>query len=145
MLQAQHLSTQQTLEISEIASDKLKVINVQDDIQETLALIEILQKHTCENKWTLLLAPDAVPSKSLLESLSIDHSKLLIIRKRHLINIEYVVNSALKNGNFGAVVSWTNMLDEVTLSSLAANQSHFNGYFYHFAASKGMTTKPTLC
>ena len=145
MLQAQHLSTQQTLEISEIASDKLKVINVQDDIQETLALIEILQKHTCENKWTLLLAPDAVPSKSLLESLSIDHSKLLIIRKRHLINIEYVVNSALKNGNFGAVVSWTNMLDEVTLSSLAANQSHFYGYFYHFAASKGMTNTPTLC
>lgn len=145
MLQAQHLSSQQTVHVTQQKTSKLKVINVQDDIQETLALIEILQKHTCENKWTLLLAPDAVPSKTLLESLSIDHSKLLIIRQRHLINIEYVVKSALKNGNFGAVVSWTNMLDEVTLSALYANQTQFNGYFYHFAASKGVTPSATLC
>ncbi|AIY65405.1 SulA-like leucine-rich domain-containing protein [Pseudoalteromonas piratica] len=145
MLQAQHLSTPHTQQSDERATNKLSVINVQDDIQETMALIEILQKHTCENKWTLLLAPDAVPSKSLLESLSIDHSKLLIIRKRHLINIEYVVTSALKNGNFGAVISWTNMLDEVTLSGLAANQNQFNGYFYHFSASKGITANINIC
>jgi cell division inhibitor SulA len=118
------------------ADSQLSVINVYDDIQETLALIDILQRHTGENKWTLLLAPDAVPSKSLLESLSIDHNKLIVIRQRHLINLEYVINSALENGNFGAVISWTNILDEVTLSELAAKQAHFKGHFYHFSSTK---------
>ena len=145
MLHTQTVNTRQVVNCHNTELNKVKVINIQDGIQETLALIEILQKHTCENKWTLLLAPDNVPSKSLLESLSIDHSKLLVIRQRHLINIEYVVTSALKNGNFGAVVSWTNMLDEVTLGSLAANQGQFNGHFYHFASSKTVTQSQSIC
>lgn len=127
------------------ANDNVKVINVQDSIQETMALLTILQSHNSENSWTLLLAPDAVPSKALLESLSIDHKKLLVIRQRHLINIEYVLQSALTNGNFGAVISWTNMLDEVTLSAIAGNQHAFRGKFYHFAASKAVQNKSITC
>ena len=41
MLQAQHLSTPHTQQSDERATNKLSVINVQDDIQETMALIEV--------------------------------------------------------------------------------------------------------
>ena len=101
------------------AKTHLHLVEVDDDISATFELLKILHQFNQQPGWTLLIAPDAVPSKSLLDSCSIDKSKLLVIRQKHLSNLEYVLNSALYNGNFSAVITWTNMLSAEQLNQLA--------------------------
>lgn len=110
----------------------VSIIEVADEISESFEFCKILQQHMQCNKWVLLLAPDHVPSKHLLDSLSIDRKKLLVIRQKHLANLPYVLNAALRNGNFSAVVSWTNLLDETQLTSLLAQSAGINTPLYHF-------------
>lgn len=88
------------------AANRINEVWVEDEITASLALLKVL--HTCQNKhaWTLLIAPDNVPNKSLLESGSVDTSKLLVIRKKHIYDLEYVLKSAISNGNFASVVLW---------------------------------------
>lgn len=104
------------------SENQIELIFTEDEISASLELLKVL--HNCNQKhgWTLLIAPDNVPNKSMLQSCSIDSSKLLVIRQKHLVNLPYVLNSALNNGNFAAVITWTdiikpNMLDSLNLSS----------------------------
>ncbi|CCQ12356.1 putative orphan protein [Pseudoalteromonas luteoviolacea B = ATCC 29581] len=96
----------------------VQLIYTSDEISAGLELLKVL--HSCNQKhgWTLLIAPDNVPNKAMLQSCSIDSSKLLVIRQKHLVNLPYVLNSALKNGNFAAVITWTDILDEKQLADL---------------------------
>lgn len=110
----------------------VSIIEVADEISESFEFCKILQQHMQCNKWVLLLAPDHVPSKHLLDSLAIDRKKLLVIRQKHLANISYVLNAALRNGNFSAVVSWTNLLDDTQLNNLLTHSAGINTPLYHF-------------
>ncbi|PCK31292.1 hypothetical protein [Pseudoalteromonas piscicida] len=89
--------------------NKINAVHVEDEIVASLELLKVL--HKCQHKhgWTLLIAPDNVPNKSLLESNSVDASKLLVIRQKHIYDLEYVLKSAIINGNFAAVVLWTDI------------------------------------
>ncbi|ASD67309.1 SulA-like leucine-rich domain-containing protein [Pseudoalteromonas piscicida] len=91
---------------------------VEDEIVASLELLKVL--HKCQHKqgWTLLVAPDNVPNKSLLESASVDASKLLVIRQKHIYDLEYVLKSAISNGNFAAVVIWTNIASVQTINKM---------------------------
>ncbi|AXQ98288.1 SulA-like leucine-rich domain-containing protein [Pseudoalteromonas piscicida] len=91
---------------------------VEDEIVASLELLKVL--HKCQHKqgWTLLVAPDNVPNKSLLESASVDANKLLVIRQKHIYDLEYVLKSAISNGNFAAVVIWTNIASVQTINKM---------------------------
>ena len=105
------------------SQSQLNLIHVADEVSATFELLKLLRHSNKQKGWTLLLAPDHVPSKTLLDTCSIDTSKLLVIRQKHLINLEYVLNSALTNGNFSAVVMWTNMMDTKALNTVTANST----------------------
>ncbi|SFC64659.1 SulA-like leucine-rich domain-containing protein [Pseudoalteromonas denitrificans] len=133
----------QSIEIRKVKSynmthcqSSLHSIEIEDDISATFELIKILHQYNSQNGWMLLIAPDHVPSKSLLDSCSIDKSKLLVIRKKHLSNLDYVLNSALNNGNFSAVITWTNMLTKYQLASIAKVKSSSNTNLYCFTDQK---------
>ncbi|WP_440053395.1 hypothetical protein ACSLBF_10705 [Pseudoalteromonas sp. T1lg65] len=100
------------LAFSSTAATKSNIVNtvyVADEIVASLELLKILHVDQTKLGWTLLIAPDNVPNKAMLENSNIDSSKLLIIRQKHIYNLEYVLQSAIKNGNFASVVIWTNI------------------------------------
>jgi cell division inhibitor SulA len=100
------------------ATRAFNCVITEDDISASLALLKII--HQCNQKkgWTLLIAPDNVPNKAMMESCSIDSSKLLVIRKRHIVDLNYVLRSALNNGNFAAVITWTDVIEPISLEAL---------------------------
>ncbi|TMN32943.1 hypothetical protein [Pseudoalteromonas sp. S2755] len=98
--------------------NEINNVIVEDEIVASLELLKVL--HKCQHKqgWTLLVAPDNVPNKSLLESTSVDASKLLVIRQKHIYDLEYVLKSAISNGNFAAVVIWTDIASVQTINKM---------------------------
>ncbi|WP_462154800.1 hypothetical protein [Pseudoalteromonas piscicida] len=98
--------------------NEINNVIVEDEIVASLELLKVL--HKCQHKqgWTLLVAPDNVPNKSLLESTSVDASKLLVIRQKHIYDLEYVLKSAICNGNFAAVVIWTDITSVQTINKI---------------------------
>lgn len=106
---------------------------VEDEIVASLELMKVL--HKCQNKegWTLLVAPDNVPNKSLLESTSIDVGKLLIIKKKHIYDLQYVLNSAIGNGNFAAVVLWTDIANTDMLAQMNLPQTEVSIHCFQSA------------
>jgi len=113
-------------------SDCVNLIQIEDEISATFELLKVLHQYNSLNAWTLLIAPDHVPSKALLDSCSIDTSKLLVIRQKHLVNLEYVLSSALHNGNFAAVITWTDIINDQQLTQLSLNLSTTNTKLYCF-------------
>lgn len=98
-----------------------KVVKIDDDIKANLELLKVM--HACNKKhgWTLLIAPENVPNKSVLERCSIDSSKLLVIREKHISNLRTVLNEALNNGNFAAVITWTDIATVYQLQTMKLN------------------------
>ncbi|WP_125778915.1 SulA-like leucine-rich domain-containing protein [Pseudoalteromonas rubra] len=110
--QVQNISSRKT----HSADKRYQLVHTEDDIVSSLELLKILYRCNSLHRWTLLIAPDNIPSKALLDTSSIDSSKLLVLRQRHLINLEYVINSALCKGNFAAVITWTDIVSEQQLA-----------------------------
>ncbi|MCF6435755.1 SulA-like leucine-rich domain-containing protein [Pseudoalteromonas sp. MMG022] len=131
----------QTSSVLEITSGlpKSPVSNVhhvttEDDICASLALLKIV--HQCNQKqgWTLLIAPDNVPNKAMIDSCSVDTKKLLVIRRKHIVDLSYVLSSALNNGNFAAVITWTDVLSANELSRM--NLPNTNTEIFCFSHTK---------
>ncbi|MBB1402646.1 SulA-like leucine-rich domain-containing protein [Pseudoalteromonas sp. SG45-1] len=123
-------------------SDCVNLIQIEDEISATFELLKVLHQYNSSNAWTLLIAPDHVPSKALLDSCSIDTSKLLVIRQKHLVNLEYVLNSALNNGNFAAVITWTDIVNNQLLTNLSFDLSKTNTKLYCFTKNAQTTEIP---
>lgn len=111
-------------------SKTVNFVETPDEICASLELLKII--HQCNHKqgWTLLIAPDHIPNKDMLEASSIDSSKLLVIRKKHIVDLEYVLNSALNNGNFAAVITWTDITNEQQLSQMCLSQTDISLYCF---------------
>ena len=135
MLQTIDIRTVKSYDLNQTQSS-IQLIEIEDDISATFELMKILHQYNSQSGWTLLIAPDQVPSKSLLDSCSIDKSKLLVIRQKHLSNLDYVLNSALNNGNFSAVITWTNMLNDYKLDLLTKAKISSNTNLYCFSDKK---------
>jgi cell division inhibitor SulA len=119
-------------------SDCVNVVQIEDEISATFELLKVLHQYNSLNAWTLLIAPDHVPSKALLDSCSIDTSKLLVIRQKHLVNIEYVLSSALHNGNFAAVITWTDIIN----NRIRSNRAGWFHFFLSFGVDCFMVFQP---
>ncbi|MCK8093857.1 SulA-like leucine-rich domain-containing protein [Pseudoalteromonas sp. 1CM17D] len=120
-------------------SESVNLIKVEDEISATFEMLKVLHQYNSSNAWTLLIAPDHVPSKALLDSCSIDTSKLLVIRQKHLVNLEYVLNSALHNGNFAAIITWTDIVSEQQLVNLSLNLGKRSAKLFCFTKKTSTT------
>ena len=120
-------------------SESVNLIKVEDEISATFEMLKVLHQYNSSNAWTLLIAPDHVPSKAWLDSCSIDTSKLLVIRQKHLVNLEYVLNSALHNGNFAAIITWTDIVSEQQLVNLSLNLNKRSAKLFCFTKKTSTT------
>ena len=105
-----------------------------DEIAANFEMLKIVHQYNQQHGWTLLLAPDHVPSKDLLDACSIDTNKLLVIRKKHLVNLEYVLNSALHNGRFAAIITWTDIVSQTQLDHMSLNSHMASAQLYCFVS-----------
>ncbi|KZN50356.1 SulA-like leucine-rich domain-containing protein [Pseudoalteromonas luteoviolacea] len=100
--------------------------NVLDAIDEQSIndmLLQILYRCNSKAGWTLLIAPDHVVNKSMLDSYDIDANKLLVLKQRDLINLEHTLDSALSNGNFAAVITWPGILSHKQIEHRSLSKS----------------------
>ncbi|NOU50909.1 hypothetical protein HG263_10240 [Pseudoalteromonas sp. JBTF-M23] len=120
------------------------LVHTADDICASLELLKII--HQCNQKkgWTLLIAPDNIPNKAMMDSCSIDASKLLVIRKKHIVDLNYVLTSALNNGNFAAVITWTDILLPSELKTMSLPNSSTEIYCFSKATNQEACTIPAL-
>ncbi len=128
------------------SSSPFHLVEVEDDISASFELLKLLHNTSQQPGWTLLLAPDAVPTKTVLNSCAIDPSKLLVIRQRHLCNIKHVVKSALLNGNFSALIAWQGILSNPQLEALEQYVETSQAQFYCFTqANNNSSETEQLC
>jgi cell division inhibitor SulA len=101
----------------------VNIVRTVDDINANLELLKII--HLCNKKhgWILLIAPENIPNKAVLESCSIDSSKLIVIKQKHISDLQYVLNAALSHGNFAAIITWTKMTTATQLDNMNLNTS----------------------
>ncbi|BBN81210.1 hypothetical protein PA25_11950 [Pseudoalteromonas sp. A25] len=131
-------------DLAQAAVTNHHVVKTSDDICASLELLKIV--HQCNQKkgWTLLIAPDNVPNKAMMDSCSIDASKLLVIRKKHILDLNYVLTSALNNGNFAAVITWTDILSPSELATMRLPSSNTEIYCFSKTVDKETCTISTL-
>jgi len=142
------LQTNSALQKSIKAFNTEKSVNIVETPDEICASLELLKIiHQCNNKhgWTLLIAPDHIPNKDMLESSTIDSSKLLVIRNKHIVDLEYVLNSALNNGNFAAVITWTGIISKETIQTMHFNQRNIPLFCFIEADKNTCTIEKIKC
>jgi len=70
-------------------------------------LLPLLSKLNSEKRWITLIAPPAEIDKKLFAYHGIDVSRVLLIHPRDAVDDTVTMNKALKNGNSGIVIYWT--------------------------------------
>ncbi|WP_105212944.1 hypothetical protein [Pseudoalteromonas sp. T1lg22] len=112
----------------------INLVHTEDEISASFELLKIIHRYNSSNGWTLLVAPDHIPSRDLLDSCSIDTSKLLVIRRKHIVDCEYMLNCALQNGRFAAIVTWTDIVTLEQLEAMQLNTHQAKAQLYCFAS-----------
>ncbi|MFY8273277.1 SulA-like leucine-rich domain-containing protein [Pseudoalteromonas sp. SSDWG2] len=123
---------------TEANAEPINIVQTEDEISASFELLKIIHRYNKSKGWTLLVAPDHIPSRDLLDSCSIDTNKLLVIRRKHIVDVEYVLNCALQNGRYSAVVTWTDIVDEQQLESMQLNTQNAKAQLYCFTTDKNM-------
>ena len=113
----------------------INIVQTEDEISASFELLKIVHRYNQSNGWTLLIAPDHIPSRDLLESCSVNTEKLLVIRRKHIVDVEYVLNCALQNGRYAAIISWTDIVDQQQLERMQLNTHHAKAQLYCFTSN----------
>ncbi len=82
-----------------------------DEILTHFELIKIIKRYEHCHGWTLLIAPDHLPNKDIMEKCSVNMSKVLIVHKKYCRDVINAANKALKYDNFSALVLWNDEVD----------------------------------
>ena len=81
-------------------------LHAHDELSRAFELIKVLRQHQSNNRWTLLVAPQHIPDKALLNCCSVDMSHVLIVREKQIPSMVETLESALKHHTCGAIVAW---------------------------------------
>ena len=73
-------------------------------------LLPLLSKLNSENRWITLISPPSGIDKKLFAYHGIDVSRVLMIHPSCSMKDTVIMNKALKNGNSGIVIMWTDAL-----------------------------------
>lgn len=89
---------------------ELSEIRTKNDENIFHLLLPILSKLSSENRWITLISPPAGVDKKLFAYHGIDISRVLLIHPKDAVDDTATMNKALKNGNSGIVIMWTEKL-----------------------------------
>lgn len=92
--------------ISHQAASHWHFLQAQDELSRSFELIKVLRQHQQNKRWTLLIAPEHIPDKALLECCSVDMSHVLIVREKQISSIMEAIETALNCNTCCAIVAW---------------------------------------
>lgn len=105
--------------------------------QEQL-LIKLLQHHSNEPGWIVLVAPKQLPSKALAEYLKLPVDKVLVIHPGAIKNHAETLNKLLHTSSCKVIINFSDLLNQELkgqLSQCAASQQR---WFYQLAPQTSM-------
>ena len=92
------------------------IINHDDDPHTEL--LKIINRHESCYGWTMIIAPNNLPKKSLLVAAGINLEKVLIVQTKDCFDVLFTAYKALKQDNCSALVVWDNLISNNELKLL---------------------------
>jgi len=105
-----HCDIDAVLPVSAWPIGELSEIRAENDKNIFHLLLPLLSKLNAENRWITLISPPADIDKKLFAYHGIDVSRVLLIHPKNAVDDTATMNKALKNGNSGIVIMWTDEL-----------------------------------
>lgn len=115
------------------------LVTTQDSLSESFELIKILRSHQYSGRWTVLIAPQNIPDKALLQCCSVDMGKVLVVHARQNTDVLATVENALSQSTCSAVVAWSELLPQQNFKQLSQLAAKSNCHFYSFNRLPGWT------
>lgn len=104
-------------------------LSVEENLHFELA--KIIKRYEQCSGWTMLIAPEGLPNKQVMQEYQVKLDKVLTIPKKDCTNELATAYQALKFDNCSALVIWDNDLSttEIKLLLQKARASHTSLYF----------------
>jgi cell division inhibitor SulA len=104
--------------------------NNQDELNIQYELLKIIKRFEYCSGWTLLIAPDHLPKKDILNSYDVNLDKVLIVHKKHCTDILFTAYQGLRNQNCSALVIWDGLISNSEYALLNAKAKAVNSALY---------------
>lgn len=107
-------------------------VTTPDELTASFELIKILQQFTHTNRWTLLIAPEHIPDKTLLDCCSIDMERVLVVHEKQISNTLATIENALSHATCSAVIAWCGNIKQNKLAAINQLAEQSQCHFYAF-------------
>lgn len=112
---------------------------VNADLVDThLELLKIIKRYEFSDGWTLLIAPEKLPDRQILDSCSINLNKVLTVHKRFCKSAFELAKKAIFFDNCAVLVIWDDSISGLELE-LIRKQAHNNGTALYLLNSEQTT------
>lgn len=108
------------------------MIKTDDELSESFELIKILRLYQQTNRWTLLIAPQNIPDKALLDCCSVDMDRVLVVREKQIDSVLATIENALSHATCSAVVAWCNNINSTKMAEINQLAENSECHFYAF-------------
>lgn len=108
------------------------LIKTDDELGATFELIQILRQFQHADRWTLLIAPENIPDKALLNCCSVDMDRVLVVHEKQITNILATIENALSHATCSAVIAWSNGISQQRLVQINGLAEQSRCHFYAF-------------
>ena len=108
------------------------MIKTDDELSESFELIKILRLYQQSNRWTLLIAPQNIPDKALLDCCSVDMDRVLVVREKQISSVLATIENALSPATCSAVVAWCNNINSTKMAQINQLAEKSECHFYAF-------------
>lgn len=119
---------------------RINTIDVSSKVSKNMELhfelAKIIRRYEQCSGWTMLIAPEGLPNKQVMQEYQVSLDKVLTIPKKDCSNELATAYQALKFDNCSALVIWDNDLSttEIKLLLQKARASHTSLYFLRHSA-----------
>lgn len=114
----------------------IQFISAEDKLSESFELIKIIKQHQHSNRWILMIAPQNIPDKALLDCCSVEMNHVLVIREKQITSILATIENALLHSTCSAIIAWSghwqNQLSQRKLEHIQLMARRSECQFYGF-------------
>ncbi|MFT4929377.1 MAG: cell division inhibitor SulA [Phenylobacterium sp.] len=107
-------------------------VKTNDELEATFELVKILCQFQHSNRWTLLVAPENIPDKALLNCCAVDMDRVLVVHEKQITNVLSTIENALSHATCSAVIAWCNTITPTKLTEINRLAEQSRCHFYAF-------------
>jgi cell division inhibitor SulA len=116
------------------------VVKTEDTLSANFELIKILRSFHQSGRWTLLIAPENIPDKTLLNCCSVDMDNVLVVHEKRINSVMATIENALSQATCSAVVAWCDNISGNKMRQINELAERAQCHFYAFNKHSGDNT-----